>query len=94
MSSKEMTSQEQLNLLLETYYGYTPHTSEDKELELRYGLGENYITKTQFNNVINKLTASGFHLINKEGDYILRINPMTRGRSGFINQSFVLAEVN
>jgi hypothetical protein len=94
MSSKELTSQEQLNLLLETYYGYRAHTSEDKELELRYGLGENYITKNQFNNVINKLTASGFNLINKEGDYTLRINPMTRGRSGFVNQSFVRAEIN
>jgi hypothetical protein len=94
MSKKEMTSQEQLNELLNLYYGDSPPVSTDKELELRYGLGENYITKRQFNNVMNKLKSSGFILLNKEGDYILRINPMTRGRSGFVNQSYVRAEIN
>ena len=43
---------------------------------------------------MNKLKASGFILLNKEGDYTLRINPMTRGRSGMVNQSFVRAEIN
>ena len=94
MSSEELTSQEQLNQLLKVYYQDTPGVSTEKELELRYGLGENYITKTQFNNVINKLRGSGFILINKEGDYTLRINPMTRGKSGFVNQSFIRAEIN
>ena len=94
MSSEELTPQEQLNQLLKVYYQDKPGVSTEKELELRYGLGENYITKTQFNNVINKLRGSGFILINKEGDYTLRINPMTRGRSGFINQSFIRAEIN
>ena len=94
MSKKELTSQEQLYELLDLYYMDSQPVSTDKELELRYGLGENFITKTQFNNVMNKLTASGFNLLNKEGDYILRINPMTRGRSGVVNQSYVRAEIN
>ena len=94
MSKKELTSQEQLNELLNLYYTDSQPVSTDKELELRYGLGENYITKTQFNNVMNKLTASGFNLLNKEGDYMLRINPMSRGRSGVVNQSYVRAEIN
>ena len=67
MSSEELTPQEQLNQLLKVYYQDKPGVSTEKELELRYGLGENYITKTQFNNVINKLRGSGFILINKEG---------------------------
>ena len=48
MSKKEMTSQEQLDELLNLYYMDSQPVSTDKELELKYGLGENYITKTQF----------------------------------------------
>ena len=94
MAKKETTSKEELNELLNVYYSTSTPVSTDKELELRFGLGENHITKRQFNNVMNKLKASGFILLNKEGDYTLRINPMTRGRSGMVNQSFVRAEIN
>ena len=88
------TEKELLSNMLRKYFGYRPETNEEKELELRFGLGENSITQTQFNSVINKLKTSGFILLNSEGDYKLRINPMTRGKSGYFNQSFVRIEIN
>ena len=80
------TEKELLSNMLRKYFGYRPETNEEKELELRFGLGENSITQTQFNSVINKLKTSGFILLNSEGDYKLRINPMTRGMSGYFNR--------
>ena len=93
MSEKE-TPQNQLKKLIHEYCMSTPQTNEEKELEVKYGLGENKITKTQFDNTINKLKQSGFLLMNNEGDYMLRINPMTRGRNGYFNQSYVRIEIN
>ena len=93
MSEKE-TPQQQLKSLIHTYCMDTTRTTEGKELEIKYGIGENKITKTQFNNTINKLKQSGFLLLNNDGDYMLRINPMTRGKSGYFNQSFVRVEIN
>ncbi len=94
MSDQEITPQEKMQNLLDKYYIHTPSVNEEKELELRYGLGENAITKNQFNNVMNKLRSVGFLLLNTEGDYMLRINPMTRGKSGYFNQSFIRVEIN
>ena len=94
MSDQEITPQEKMQNLLDKYYVHNPSVDEEKELELRYGLGENSITKNQFNNVMNKLKSMGFLLLNTEGDYMLRINPMTRGKSGYFNQSFIRVEIN
>ena len=73
---------------------FSPRVNEERELELRFGLGENNITLAQFNSVMAKLKTSGFILANNEGEYMLRINPMTRGKSGYFNQSFVRVEIN
>ena len=73
MSDQEITPQEKLLNLLDKYYVHNPSVDEEKELELRYGIGENNITKNQFNNVMNKLKTMGFLLLNTEGDYMLRI---------------------
>jgi hypothetical protein len=94
MSESNKTEMEQLADMLEKYYMFSPRVNEERELELRFGLGENSITQTQFNSVISKLKTSGFQLVNNEGEYMLRINPMTRGKSGYFNQSFVRVEIN
>ncbi len=94
MSESKKTEMEQLGDMLEKYYMFSPRVNEERELELRFGLGENSVTLTQFNSVISKLKTSGFLLVNNEGEYMLRINPMTRGKSGYFNQSFVRVEIN
>ena len=93
MSEKE-TPQNQLNKLIHQYCMSTPRTNQEKELEVKFGTGENKVTKTQFNNTINKLKQAGFLLLNNEGDYMLRINPMSRGKSGYFNQSSIRVEIN
>ena len=41
MSESKKTEKEQLVDMLENYYTFSPRVNEERELELRFGLGEN-----------------------------------------------------
>lgn len=77
MSEKELTSSDKFIEYIDHYLS-TIHITSDKSNELELGFGgegkDKYISKTTFNNVINKLKSIGFTSENEEGYYYLNIN--------------------
>lgn len=72
MSDVEKTPNEQLTEYINTYMA--DKTYDGDELEIRFGTNNyNQITKTDFDNIIQKLKSLGFRCNNSEGDYTLNI---------------------
>jgi hypothetical protein len=73
-----LTPQEQLNNLINLYYSSSPfiyNSNFTPELEVRFGTRRiQTLTRTDYDNVIQKLKSFGFVTLNSSGSYYLRIN--------------------
>ena len=78
--------------------GFIEKKEEDKrtkqELEIRFGTMRDSppITRTNYDNVVKRIISSGFKL--KRTEYMLRVIPEFRDKSGAIRLSNVRAEIN
>jgi hypothetical protein len=91
--------QNQFDKLVKTYFQLNPYvkgTSNNKELEIRFGTrGIKHFTKNDYDNVIKKLKSSGFTSVNENGFYSLRIqNEFLDKNTGRFKLSNIRVEIN
>ncbi len=74
---KNISSQKQLEKLIDLYYSSNPFISQRNttpELEVRFGTKDiKHLTKNDYDNVIKKLKSIGFNCIDENGNYSLKM---------------------
>jgi len=87
----------QFDLIMEKYWEQRPYVKDSKinnELEVRFGTKGQYLTKTDYDNVIAKIKSLGFITANPEGYYMLRIETEFLDTSGRFKFSPIRTEIN
>ena len=87
----------QFDNIMEKFWEKNPYVRDsvaNSELEVRFGTKGNYLTKSDYDNVIAKIKSLGFITTNPEGYYMLRIENEFLDPSGRFKFSPIRTEIN
>ena len=87
----------QFDIIMEKFSAQKPYVRDSKinnELEVRFGTKGQYLTKSDYDNVIAKIKSLGFITSNPEGYYMLRIETEFLDTSGRFKFSPIRTEIN